>query len=105
MFEFIRTHQRLMQFFLLIFLAPLFIVGGLQVGRFGESDSAIAKVGDKVITQQELDYALRDQDPSRAAMPGFKQQVLDKLISEQSLSLEAKHERSYPTTADIQAFV
>jgi peptidyl-prolyl cis-trans isomerase D len=105
MFEFIRTHQRLMQFFLLIFLAPLFVVGGLQVGGFGESDTAVAKVGGKIISQQELDYALREQDPRTYDMPGIKQQVLDKLIAERALNVEATHDRSYPTAVDIQAFV
>jgi peptidyl-prolyl cis-trans isomerase D len=105
MFEFIRTHQRLMQFFLLIFLAPLFVIGGLQVGRFGESDTEVAKVGDKVISEQELDYAVREQDPRTRNLPDVKQQVLDKLISERVLNFEAAHDRISPTPADIQAFV
>jgi peptidyl-prolyl cis-trans isomerase D len=105
MFEFIRTHQRLMQLFLMMILAPLFIAGGLQVGRFGESDTAVAKVGDKIISQQELEYALREQDPQGTNTLGAKQQVLDKLITERALDFESKHEHSYPTTADIQTFV
>ncbi len=65
----------------------------------------MAKVGDKTISQQELEFALREQDPRTAGMPGIRQQVLDKLIAERVLSLEAKHDRSYPVTADVQAFV
>jgi peptidyl-prolyl cis-trans isomerase D len=105
MFEFIRTHQRLMQFFLMIFLAPLFVLGGLQVGHFGETATEVAKVGDKVISQQELDYAVREQGPQAAATPGIKKEVLDQLISERALNIEATHERMVPDAADIQAFV
>jgi peptidyl-prolyl cis-trans isomerase D len=106
MFEFIRTHQRLMQFFLLIFLAPLFVVGGLQVGRFGDSDATVvAKVGDKAISQQELDNAVREQDPRAAAIPGIKKELLDQLISERALSVEAAHDRMMPNAADVGAFV
>ena len=94
-----------MQFFLLIFLAPLFVVGGLQVGRFCDTDTAVAKVGDKVISQQELDFAVREQDPRTAAIPGIKKELLDQLISERALSFEAAHERMMPNAADIQAFV
>ncbi|HSY29553.1 MAG TPA: peptidyl-prolyl cis-trans isomerase, partial [Burkholderiaceae bacterium] len=105
MFEFIRTHQRLMQFFLMIFLAPLFVVGGLQVGHFGETETTIAKVGDKVISQQELDNAVREQDPRAAAIPGIKKELLDQLISERALSVEAAHDRMMPNAADVGAFV
>ncbi|MFI4939002.1 MAG: peptidylprolyl isomerase [Burkholderiales bacterium] len=105
MFEFIRTHQRLMQLFLMLIIAPFFIAGGLQVGKFGESDTAVAKVGDKIISQQQLEYALRELDPQAASAPGAKQEVLDKLITERVLGLEAKHDRSSPTAADIQLFV
>lgn len=105
MFDFIRTHQKLMQFFLLIFLAPLFVIGGLQVGHFGETDTAVAKVGDKVISQQELDYAVREQSPQTAAIPGIKKELLDQLISERALGIQAAHNRITPNAADIQEFV
>ena len=105
MFEFIRTHQRLMQFFLMIFLAPLFVVGGLQVGHFGETETTIAKVGDKAISQQELDNAVREQDPRSAAIPGIKKELLDQMISERALSVEAANDRMTPNAADVGAFV
>jgi peptidyl-prolyl cis-trans isomerase D len=105
MFDFIRTHQKLMQFFLLIFLAPLFVIGGLQIGRFGETETAVAKVGDKIISQQELDYALREQDAQATATPEVKKELLDQLISERALAYQAARERLTPNAADIQAFV
>jgi peptidyl-prolyl cis-trans isomerase D len=105
MFEFIRTHQRLMQFFLMIFIAPLFVLGGLQVGHFGETATEVAKVGDKIISQQELDYAVREQGPQAAAIPGIKKELLDKLIAEKALTIEAMHDRTYPNAEDIWNFV
>ena len=105
MFEFIRNHQRLMQFFLFIFVGPLFIVGGLQLRQFTGTEDGVAKVGDKVISEQELDYAIREQGPEAAAIPGAKKEVLDNLINEHALSYEAFQEHVAPTSSDIAAFV
>lgn len=105
MFEFIRTHQRLMQFFLFLIVGPLFIIGGLQLRNFTGTEDAVAKVGDKVISEQELDYSLREQNPQAAAIPGIKQKVLDKLIDERAMSFEAQQEHLSPTQQDIASFV
>ncbi|MFD2272821.1 SurA N-terminal domain-containing protein [Undibacterium arcticum] len=62
MFEFIRTHQRLMQFVLLLFIIPSFALVGIQsYSKFNDSDNAVAKVGGQSISQQEWDKAQREQ--------------------------------------------
>ncbi|NEX62852.1 SurA N-terminal domain-containing protein [Noviherbaspirillum galbum] len=106
MFEFIRTHQRLMQFLLLLLIFPSFAFFGLEsYTRFRERDNAVAKVAGQSISQQEFDNAMREQmerfrqmfgpqfDPKMFDTPEAKQGVLDSLIAQRVLSHEAAQSR------------
>ena len=105
MFEFIRTHQRLMQFALLLFIFPSFAFFGLQsYSRFREHENAVAKVAGQPITQQEWDAAQRRQmerlqqmfgaqfDQKMFNTPEAKQGVLDTLITQRVIATEAARE-------------
>ncbi|HWW05199.1 SurA N-terminal domain-containing protein [Collimonas sp.] len=98
MFEFVRTHQRLMQFLLMLLIIPSFALVGLQsYSSFGDGANTVAKVAGQPITQQEWDAALRQQmdrmrqafgdrfDPKMVETPAAKQGVLDNLISQRVL--------------------
>ncbi|HJW57017.1 MAG TPA: SurA N-terminal domain-containing protein [Burkholderiaceae bacterium] len=102
MFEFVRTHQRLMQFILLLFIFPSFAFFGLEsYSRFSNSDNAVAKVAGQSISQQEFDAAQREQmdrfrqilgaqfDPKMFDTPEAKQNILDNLIAQRALAAEA----------------
>ncbi|RZI41925.1 peptidylprolyl isomerase [Herbaspirillum sp. HC18] len=102
MFDFIRTHQRLMQFLLLLFIFPSFVFFGLEgYTRFRDADNAVAKVAGHSITQQELDAAQREQmerfrqmfgaqfDPKMLDTPEAKQNILDGLIAQRVIAAEA----------------
>ncbi|KRB93362.1 SurA N-terminal domain-containing protein [Noviherbaspirillum sp. Root189] len=102
MFEFIRTHRRLMQFALLLFIFPSFAFFGLEgYTRFREGGNAIAKVAGQTITQQEFDNAQREQmerlrqmfggqfDPKLLDTPEAKQNILDGLIAQRVIAAEA----------------
>ncbi|SNS62800.1 peptidyl-prolyl cis-trans isomerase D [Noviherbaspirillum humi] len=102
MFEFIRTHQRLMQFLLLLFIFPSFAFFGLEsYTRFRDRDNAVAKVAGQTISEQELDAAHREQmerlrqmfgqqfDPKMFDTPEAKRNVLDGLITQRVLAAEA----------------
>ncbi|MGB7479316.1 MAG: SurA N-terminal domain-containing protein [Burkholderiaceae bacterium] len=102
MFEFIRTHQRLMQFILLLFIFPSFAFFGLEsYSRFSGGDNVVAKVAGQPITQQDWDAALREQmerfrqmfgerfNPAMFDTPQVKQEVLDNLIAQRALAAEA----------------
>lgn len=104
MFEFIRTHQRLMQFLLLLFIFPSFAFFGLQsYSRFREHENVVAKVAGQSITQQEWDAAQRRQmdrlrqmfgsrfDPKLLDTPEAKQGILDNLIAQRVIAAEAAH--------------
>lgn len=106
MFEFIRTHRRLMQFLLLLFIFPSFAFFGLEgYTRFSEGDNAVAKVAGQSITQQELDAAQREQmerfrqmfgaqfDPKMLDTPEAKQNILDGLIAQRAIAVEAANSR------------
>lgn len=61
MFEFVRNHQKVMQFLLLIFIAPGFVLFGVQgYDNFAKPD-AYAVVGDHSITAEEFDNAKRNR--------------------------------------------
>ena len=59
MFDFIRTHQRLMQFLLLLVIFPSFALFGLEsYTSMGDSSTTVAKVDGQAITQPEWDLSL-----------------------------------------------
>lgn len=106
MFEFIRTHQRLMQFVLLLFIFPSFVFFGLEgYTRFTESGNAVAKVAGNSITQQELDASQREQmerfrqmfgaqfDPKILDTPDARQEILESLIVQRVIAVEAAKSR------------
>jgi peptidyl-prolyl cis-trans isomerase D len=113
MFEFIRTHQRLMQIFLAIIIVPSFAFVGIgSYKSFGDDASTIAKIDGKPLTQQEFDTAVRNQlDNYRQRMgaqfdqkmfdtPEFKQNVLDQLIAQRAIAAEVGH--SHLSIGDAQ---
>lgn len=111
MFEFIRTHQRLMQFLLLLFIVPSFAFVGIQsYSGFGDADNTVAKVGGQSITKQEWEAAQQEQmeqlrqrfgtqfDPAMFDTPEARQRILDNLIAQRALSVEAV--RSHLSVSD-----
>ena len=102
MFEFVRTHQRLMQGLLLLFIFPSFaFVGISSYSHLGDAENVVAKVGGQPITQPEYEAAQREQmqrfqqmfgaqfDPKMFDTPEARQGVLDNLIAQRALSIEA----------------
>lgn len=104
MFEFVRTHQRLMQFILLLFIVPSFALVGISSYVGGGDVDTLAKVAGETISQQEFDNAMRDQmsrmrerlgaqfDEALFNTPEAKESVLDNLITQRVLKVEARRE-------------
>ena len=100
MFEFIRTHQRLMQFLLLLLILPSFVLVGVSQYESRGSNDGVATVDGRTITQQEWEAAQRRQiEQARAMMgaqfdqklfdtPEAKQEVLDSLVAERAVNAE-----------------
>lgn len=100
MFEFVRQHNRVLQFVLILLIFPSFVVFGIQgYNKFNEGHATVAEVAGSAITQAELDSVYRNQiERMRAQMPNvdlklldtpqMKARVLDDLVRERVL-LEA----------------
>ncbi|MDB5760517.1 MAG: ppiD [Burkholderia sp.] len=115
MFDFIRTHQRLMQFLLLLLIVPSFALLGVEsYTRMGDESNVIAKVGGQKILKEDLDTAQRQQadrlrqaygprfDPKMLDSPEARQGVLDNLIAQKALSVEAARNRLSVSDASLQ---
>lgn len=108
MFEFIRSHQRLMQFLLLVLIVPPFAFFGLDGYKsFTEDSAALARVAGHSISQQEYARAQGEQldrqrevarnlnmpfDVSMFDTPASRAAVLDSLVNQRVLTTHAvKH--------------
>jgi peptidyl-prolyl cis-trans isomerase D len=114
MFEFIRTHKRLMQIFLMLLIVPSFVLVGVSsYQNKGDSANAIATVDGQSITQQEWEAAQRRQiDRYRQAMgaqfdqklfdtPEAKQAILDNLVAERAVGAEVARRNLTITDATL----
>ncbi|MBC3808742.1 SurA N-terminal domain-containing protein [Undibacterium seohonense] len=101
MFEYIRTHKRIMQGVLLVIIFPSFALFG--VDSFMQSRNAnqsVATVAGQAISQQEFDQALSNQldrlkqaygqnfDAQMLNTPEARQGILDDLIARKALAVE-----------------
>ncbi|ARP82123.1 peptidylprolyl isomerase [Bordetella genomosp. 8] len=106
MFDFIRNHQRWMQFILLILIVPTFAFFGVQsYSSFMSEEPKMATVNGKPITQREYDQARRDQldqyrqmmgaqfDPALFDTPAMRERLLDQLINQRLLAAAAADNR------------
>ncbi|MFO1340606.1 MAG: SurA N-terminal domain-containing protein [Burkholderiaceae bacterium] len=102
MFDFVRSHTKLLQFILVLLIFPSFVVFGIQgYSRFTDASNAtVAKVAGGDIKQSELDQAHRQTvERMRQQMPGvdvklldtpeMKQRTLDDLVRERVVSAAA----------------
>lgn len=113
MFEFIRTHRRLMQFLLLLIIVPSFAFVGLESYlRMSDRDPAVARVDGQDISQREWDAAQSRQlerfrqmfgeqfNPSMFDTPEARQSTLEGLLAQKALSSHVM--KNYLTVSDDQ---
>lgn len=106
MFDFIRTHQRLMQLVLLVLILPSFVLIGVSgYTNYVSGDHDIVTLGDTSITQQEFDQARSNQlrqlqqssqggfDPAVLDTPAARSALLESLIDRRVLVETAAKER------------
>ena len=107
MFEYIRTHQRLMQFLLLLIIFPSFALFGVE--SYTRSKAAagaeVATVAGQAITQQELEVAVRNKadslrqaygpqfDPKMLNTPEARASILDEIVAQRAITAEIQKER------------
>ncbi len=96
MFDFIRTHQRLMQLVLLVLILPSFVLIGVSgYTNYVSGDKDLVKVGDSAVTLQEFELARRNQleQMQRSSMGRFDPEVLNTRAAREMLleSLVDRH--------------
>ena len=112
MFEFVRKHNRLMQFLLLILVVPAFVLVGVSSYDSGNAGAVVAKVGDQEITQVDWDQEinrrgqmLRQRDPSFDVKlleePEQKYRVLEDLVTQQVLNTAVQKMRIGATDRQV----
>jgi peptidyl-prolyl cis-trans isomerase D len=118
MFEFIRNHQRLMQFILLVLIVPPFALFGIDgYTRFSDDGSAVAKVGGAKVTQQEFAQAQREQierarqmlgnnfDPALLDNPEARESVLDSVVNQRTLAYYAVRKNLLVSNDQLRATI
>lgn len=84
MFDFVRSHTKLLQLLLLVLILPSFVVFGIQgYSRFNESDAQkVAHVDGQAITQAEWDDAHRRQvEQMRQRAPNIDAKLFDSPVA------------------------
>jgi|SRR5690625_1493559 len=115
MFDFIRSHQRLMQFLLLVFVVPSFaLIGVSGYSTYVSGDHDLVKVGKSAITQQDFDNARANQlrqleqsnpsgfDPDILDEPAVRQELLESLVDRRVVATIANQERFNVSDAQLR---
>ncbi|HEU4851380.1 MAG TPA: SurA N-terminal domain-containing protein, partial [Telluria sp.] len=79
MFDFVRKHNKIMQWLLFLLIFPSFVLFGLEgYNRYKEKGEAVAKVDGREITQQDWDNMHKQEvDRMRQQMPTLDAKLLD----------------------------
>lgn len=115
MFDFIRAHNKLFFFVLVLLILPSFVFFGVQgYSRMDEgATAAVARVDGQKITQAEWDAAHRQQvdqirrsiqgvDPKLLDSPEIKREALDRLMRERVLFTSAQKQHLYVTDEQLK---
>ncbi|MEE9475270.1 MAG: SurA N-terminal domain-containing protein [Roseateles sp.] len=116
MFDFVRQHNRLFQFILLLLILPSFAFVGMQgyTNMMGGANAGVASVDGRKITQAEWDNAHREQsqrirgqnpafDAKLLDTPEIKRQALESLVTERTLQAAASHQHFTPSAEAVNA--
>ena len=105
MFEFVRTHKKILQFVLILLVFPSFVLFGVEgYTRMNDRGPVVASVDGHDIRQSEWDAAHKNQvDRLREQMPGLdpklldspqaRYETLDGLVRDRVIAAAARHSR------------
>ena len=115
MFDFIRTHQRLMQLVLLVLILPSFVLIGVSgYTNYVSGDKDLVTVGDSAVTLQEFELARRNQleqlqrssmgrvDPEVLNSRPAREMLLESLVDRRVLVETATRERFSVSDAQLR---
>lgn len=114
MFDAIRTHQKLLQFLLLILILPAFVFFGVSGYQRGDTEETVAKVGDISISKREFEQALQRQldqvrqmvgdqaDLKQFDTPEARKTLLEGMIAQKVSQVHAKASHVQITDAQLR---
>ncbi len=114
MFDAVRNNKKIVQIFLALITLPFAFFGLDSYVRSGGTGEDVAKIGDVKITQQQFQQALRDQqdrlraqeggqlDPKLLDNPVARKAILDDLVDQRLLLLEASKKKMFVSDAAIR---
>lgn len=108
MFDAVRNNKRIVQVFLVLIALPFAFFGLESYVSDGGAATDVAKVGEIKITQQEFQNVMREQqerlrnqfgqvDAKMLDNPEFRKAILDDLVEQRLLALEAAQRRLFVT--------
>ncbi|HLS50916.1 MAG TPA: SurA N-terminal domain-containing protein, partial [Burkholderiaceae bacterium] len=118
MFDFIRNHQRLMQFLLLVLVVPSFaLIGVSGYSTYVANDDKLVEVGDASVNLDEFDRIRRNQledmqnrmggafDPAQLDTPEVRAELLDALIDRRVIATEAERNRFNVSDSILREYI
>lgn len=117
MFDAVRNNKKIVQIFLALITLPFAFFGVESYVRSVGAGDDVAKVGDSAITQQHFQQALRDQqerlraqmggqvDPKMLDNPQARKAIIDDLVDQRLLMLEANKKRMFVSDEAIRRTV
>ena len=114
MFDAVRNNKRIVQVFLALITLPFAFFGVDSYMRNGDSGSDVATIGDVKITQQQFQQSLREQqdrlrtqlgaqfDPKMLENPEARKAILDDLINQRLLVIEAGKKKMFASNDAIR---
>jgi peptidyl-prolyl cis-trans isomerase D len=113
MFEAIRNNKKIVQVFLVLIALPFAFFGLESYVSSDGMGADVAKVGDISISQQDFQEAMREQqerlrgqlgqvDPKMLDTPDFRKAVVDNLIDQRLLAIEAAKRRLQVTDEAVR---
>lgn len=114
MFDAVRNNKRIVQLFLALITLPFAFFGVDSYVRSVGTGDDLAKIGDIKVTQQQFQQALRDQqerlraqmggqlDPKLLDNPEARKAILDDLVDQRLLMLEASKKRMFASDDAIR---
>lgn len=113
MFDAVRNNKRIVQVFLVLIALPFAFFGLESYVSDGGSGADVAKVGDIKISQQEFQNVMREQqerlrnqfgqvDAKALDNPELRKAILDDLVNQRLLALEAGQRRLFVTDDSVR---
>lgn len=117
MFDAVRNNKRIVQLFLALITLPFAFFGVDSYVRNSSGGSDVARIGDVKISQQQFDQALREQqerlrsqmggkiDPKLLDSPEARKAILNDLVDQRLLMLEATSKKMFASDAAIRVAI